>query len=147
MQHGGEVRWDTVGVGIDEHVVVEPVDRVVQRRCVQPDPDTWMAGVWPVVGQQHIADLRGYGVADVFLLAAQRDLWRIRVAKQDPDRGPVVGLLLQQLDLVYVLLGEEEAGVNQDADLIDGVSRRGGVPVGSARLAGRARAARAVAVR
>src|SRR5215472_6454950 len=50
VQDWGEVRRHAVGVGVDQHVVVEPVDRVVQRGGVQLDGDARMAGVGPVVG-------------------------------------------------------------------------------------------------
>ena len=116
VQNRGEVRGDAVGVGVDQHVVVEPEDRVVQRGGVQLDGDPWVAGEGHVVGEQHVADLGRDRVPGVFLLPFERDLRAVRVAEQDPDRGAVVSLLLEQLDVRGVLLGQEEPGVNQDAD-------------------------------
>jgi hypothetical protein len=75
---------------------------------VQLDGDARVADVRLVVGGQHIADLGGYRVADVFLPAGQRDLRAVRVTEQDPERDSVIGFRFEQVELRAVLLGQEE---------------------------------------
>ena len=58
-----------------------------------------VVGEGHVIGQQHVADLGGDGVADVFLLAFEGDLGAVRVAEQEADRSAVVGLLREQFDV------------------------------------------------
>src|SRR6266516_931595 len=66
MQHGRLRRGRPVGVGVDEHVVVEAIEGVVERRVVEAHPDLRRLDRWPEIDQAEL-DAPGHAVADGLL--------------------------------------------------------------------------------
>src|SRR2546429_8261413 len=96
---------------VDEHLIVETVDRVVQRSRMEVDP---RPGVLDLLGmrlrpqllvvRQHVPDLASHGVTDTLVGSALSDVRAVRLTQQDLDPGPRFGLDAKSLDPPRVLL-------------------------------------------
>ena len=130
-------RGHAVDVRVDQELVVPAVDRVVQDGAVEPELDALGAAHRPVQ-HERVADLRGHRVVDALVRAPRGDLRAVRVTKQDPHPHAGAGLVGEDL-LIPRVLGQEQPGVDQDADLVfaptrTAVPRRpGGHPTGAGR--------------
>ena len=92
VQERGVGAGEAVDVGVDEHLVVEAVDRVVERGAVAADLDAGGA-VERLVERERVADLGPErGLADAFVVAAARDFSAGGVAEQQADLGAGLGL-------------------------------------------------------
>ena len=83
VQHRRMSGWGTVDVGVDQHVVIKPVDRVVQRGGVEAQLDPRSADRVPKV-QQAQPDPGGKAIADPFLLAPPTHRVGVRIAEGKP---------------------------------------------------------------
>ena len=81
-----------IHMGIHDHLVVEPVDAVVQHSPVRADLDAGHSAE-DVEERQRVVDLGGDGVfPDPLINAPLSDRGRVTVTEQQPDTRAVRGL-------------------------------------------------------
>lgn len=112
---------DAVDVGVDEELVVGAVDGVVEDRAVKAE---LYAALFAqvLVEDEGVADLGDLGFAHALVFTAFGYLGAVRVAKEDADADTGLGFFGEGA-LDASVFGEEEAGVDQDADLFLGCSK------------------------
>jgi hypothetical protein len=80
VQHRRVRGWGAVDVGVDQHVVIEPVDRVVQRGGVEAQFDPRSADRVPQL-QQAKPDSGGKAIADPFLFSPPTHRVGVRIPR------------------------------------------------------------------
>jgi hypothetical protein len=111
--------WGTVDVGVDQHVVVEPVDRVVQRRGVEAELDAGGADCVPKVHQAQ-PDPSGQAITNLFFLSPPTHRLRVRIPQSEADLGALLGLVRKQLGDLRVAVRQEQPGEDQHVDAVGG---------------------------
>jgi DNA-binding GntR family transcriptional regulator len=108
----------TVDVLVDKHLIVRVVNGVVEHGGVQPDldavPEEW------AVEDDRVSYLRRHGVSYTLLGSALRDVRTVRVPEEDADHNSRASLLAEEADH-FDILGEEQAAVDEDPDVLLGV--------------------------
>ena len=85
-------RYLAVHVGVHDHLIVEPVDAVVQHGPVRADLDAGHSAE-DAEERQRVVDLGGDGVfPDPLINAPLSDRGRVTVTEQQPDTRAVRGL-------------------------------------------------------
>jgi hypothetical protein len=108
-----------VDVGVDQHVVIEPVDRVVERGGVEAKLDPRSTDRVPQV-QQAKPDPGGKAIADLFLLAPPTHRFGVRISEGKAHFGPLLGLGGKQLGDLWIAVRQEQPGIDQYVDAIGG---------------------------
>jgi hypothetical protein len=91
MQQRCVVRVDSPDMRVDQHLVIEPVDRVVERGLVDVDLDSRHAEQRPIVHlRQPTARLDT--VAEPFFVASGADSLTLGITERDSDHAPGGGL-------------------------------------------------------
>jgi hypothetical protein len=98
--------WGAVDVGVDQHVVIEPVERVVERGGVEAKLDPGSADRILQV-QQAQPDPGGKAIADAFLLSPPTHRIRVGVPERKADLDPLLGLGGKQLGDLWIAVRQE----------------------------------------
>jgi hypothetical protein len=106
-------------VGVDQQVVIEPADRVVERRGVEAKLDPGSADRLLQV-QQAQPDPGGQAIADPFLLAPPTHRIRVRVAERKADLDPLLGFGGKQLGDLWIAVRQEQPGNDEHVDAVAG---------------------------
>ena len=115
VQHRRLPGRDAVRVAVDEQLVVVAVDRVVERRRVQPHGDVRLVERLAHVDERK-PDPSRQPVADALLCSAQRDRLGVGIAVEQPDLHAVLRLAAHQRGEIGAAVGKEEPGVHQDVE-------------------------------
>ena len=108
---------------VDEHLVVEPIYRVVKRRVVEVDPDPRLAHQGPVVHECEFAPGRD-AVAEWLITASGSDANAFGITKRDTALAARGRLLTQKIVQVGILLVEEDCCVHEDVDRPVGAAKQ-----------------------
>jgi hypothetical protein len=104
-------------VGIDERLIIRPVDRVVERGGVGSHLDAPHPGKRAIVHEREAA--AGLDpVAEPLFLATLADVLAVRVANCDADRTALSRSLPQQIIEARVRLVQEDGGIHQHINLL-----------------------------
>jgi hypothetical protein len=114
--HGCVGGWDSVGMLIDEHLVVGAIDRVVQDGAVQPQLHAADHADW-AIQDEGISDLRGHRVTDPFLLASLCNMRAVGIAECDADANTLLGFADQEIHHLAVL-GKKQSAVDEQIDAV-----------------------------
>src|SRR5207248_4403358 len=95
LEDRGEAGRDAVDVRIDEHVVIGPVDRVVEDRAVEAELYAGHADQRPEIDDR-VADFASYRVPDALIVASLCHLGACWIPEQDPDGHPGSGRVGEQ---------------------------------------------------
>jgi hypothetical protein len=93
VEYGCLRGWDSVGVLINQELIVGSVDRVVQYGPMKTDLNV-LDGCEGPIKHEGVADLGRHGVADAFFFAALCGVRPVGVSKRDPYRDartPLIG--------------------------------------------------------
>jgi hypothetical protein len=121
MQDGRKIAVSAVDVLINEHLIIESVDRIVKRCAVESEINAWHVNERPIVGKRH-ADAAWDSARHAFLAVSEVDFRAVRIAESDPDLDAAFGLVADESNRVWVVLGEEQARVGNEVDLFLGTN-------------------------
>lgn len=115
MQQRGELAWASEQVRGDEHLVVEPDDRVVHRRLVQAQLDP-VALVERLEVEDRRSDARSQSAVEAFFGVALCDMGAVGVGERDADLAAVSGFSGEQVGQAWVILGQVKESVTQQVE-------------------------------
>src|SRR4029450_2888836 len=96
-------------MGVNQHVVIEPVDRVVQGGGVKAKLHSRGADRVPEVPQAQ-PDSGGKAIADAFLLASPTHRLGVWISEDEAHLGPLLGLGRKQLGDLWIAVWQEQPG-------------------------------------